>query len=167
MSRDGASRSSIPRDRSPESFRAARLRSPLLIVVGGLLAVEAIGGLALFVARLVLGRYPGETIHVVAGLGLTLAFVLYQWRHWLRVAPLRARQDYILGLIASTTMALTLLSGLWLGIDWWRARTEPTPTATRYDALLVAIHNIGGMLVLAFVGAHLGAVLMRDSSREP
>ena len=145
--------------------RAARLRSPLLIAIWALLTVEAVGGLVLFFARLVWDRYPGETLHVVAGLGLTLAFVIYQWRHWLRVAPLRARQDHVLGLIASVTMALTLLSGLWLGIEWWQARSHGA--TARYDSPAVALHTIGSMLVLAFVGAHLGAVLIRDRPRDP
>ena len=148
---------------SPESQRAARLRSPLLLLLWALLAIETLGGLAIFFARLVWGAAPGETVHVVAGLALTLAFVVYQWRHWLRVSPLRARQDHVLGLIASITMALTLLSGLWLGWAWWRARGAGP---ARYPAPAVALHDIGGMLVVAFVGAHLGAVLMRGRSRD-
>lgn len=152
--------------RPTESQRARRLRAPLLLAVWALLAVEAVGGLAIFFARLVWGTTPGETLHVVAGLVLTLAFVLYQWRHWLRVSPLRWRQDHVLGLIASATMALTLISGLWLGVAWWRERSRSAEAAVRYPAPAVALHDIGSMLVLAFVGAHLGAVLMRDRSRE-
>jgi len=166
VSRGTAQRSTTTRVRPAEPARASRLRSPLLLALWALLAVEALGGLVLFFARLVWSRYPGETLHVVAGLGLMLAYGAYQWRHWLRVAPLRVRQDYVLGLVASGTMALTLLSGLWLGLDWWRARSQTAPVAARYDSLPVAFHNIGGMLVLAFVGAHLGAVLMRDRSRD-
>jgi len=146
---------------------AARLRSPLLLALWGLLAVEVGGGLLLFFARLAWGVTPGIALHVAAGLALTVLYALYQWRHWLRVAPLRPGLDQTLGLIAAASMALTLLSGLWLGSIWWQ-RTLAAPAATvHYPALLVAIHNIGNMLVIAFLGAHLGAVLTRHRTREP
>jgi len=152
---------------APEHARSGRLRDPVLLALGALLAVEAAGGLLLFFARLVWGTAPGEMLHVLAGLALTGVFVVYQWNHWIRVAPFRARQDYVLGAIASAVMALTLVSGLWLGLEWWQARSEAAAGTVRYSPLLSAVHNIGSMLVLAFVGAHLGAVLMRDRLREP
>ena len=150
-----------------DSQRATRLRSPLLVWLWALLAVEVGGGLVLFLARLVWGTAPGETLHVVAGLGLTGVYGVYQWRHWRRVAPVRPRLDYVLGLIAAATMALTLLSGLWLGAFWWLRKLATPGTMVDYPALPAALHNIGNMLVIAFVGAHLGAVLARDRTRDP
>ena len=152
---------------SSRSARAARLRSPLLLALWGLLVVEVGGGLLLFFARLAWGATPGVELHVFAGLALTVVYALYQWRHWLRVAPLRAGLDHVLGRIAAASMAFTLISGLWLGLIWWQ-RTLAAPAATvHYPALLVAVHNIGNMLVIAFVGAHLVAVLTRHRTREP
>jgi hypothetical protein len=117
-----------------------------------------VGGLVIFVARLVDGSLPGETLHVAAGLALTAVYAAYQWTHWRRVAPWRARADYALGLLAALSMALVNLSGLWLALSWWRGRGGPVD----YPAPLSAVHNIGGMIVLTFAAAHLGAVLRRD-----
>ncbi len=135
-----------------------------------LLAVEALGGLVIFFARLAWGVIPGETLHVIGGVALTVAYAIYQWQHWSRVAPFRARLDYALGLIAAVFMAATNLTGLWLGALWWHVRiSEASGEAVRYPSALSAAHNIGSMVVLTFVGAHLGAVLTRDAraGREP
>jgi len=153
----------MPGGATPEPSRAGRLRAPLLLAVWLLLAIESIGGLVIFVARLAAGSTPGETLHVVAGLLLTAAYVAYQWRHWLRVRPVTPRLDYALGLLAAAFMALTLLTGLALGWEWLRDRVlAPTGAPVAYAPALSAIHNIGSMLVLTFAGAHLAAVLMRD-----
>jgi hypothetical protein len=143
--------------------RARRLRSPLLLALGALLAFEALGGLVLFVARLVAGRAPGATGHVLVGIALTAVYAVYQWRHWARVRPYRGQLHYALGLIAAFAMALVNLSGLWLAAAWWPARS--TAGLVRYPPTLSALHNVAGMVVLTFVGAHLGAVLFRDRSR--
>ncbi len=155
--------------RPRENPRSARLRSPLLLALGGLLAVEAVGGLVIFCARLAFGTTPGETLHVVAGLMLTAVYAVYQWRHWSRVRPFRAQLDYALGALAATFMALTNLTGLILALSWWHHRFGPhhrfgqaAAGPVSYPPLLSAAHDIGSMVVLAFVGAHLGAVLMRD-----
>jgi hypothetical protein len=149
-----------------ERSRSARLRSPLLLALGVLLAFEAAGGLWLFVAFLTAGRRPGESLHTLAGGPLAALYAIYQWRHWRRVRPFRARLDFVLGLVAATVMALALLSGLALGGWWWSARLAARAAGeVGYPPLLSALHNIGSMLVLAFVGAHLGAVLMRDRPR--
>lgn len=124
-----------------------------------LLALEALGGLVIFVARLLDGTLPGETLHVIAGLALTVVYAVYQWTHWRRVAPFRARPDYALGLLAALSMALVGLTGLVLAAGWWRGRGAGP---VDYPPFLSAIHNIGSMVVLTFAGAHLGAVLRRD-----
>jgi hypothetical protein len=139
--------------------RARRLRSPLLLVLWALLAFEALGGLVIFTARLISGTAPGETLHVVLGIGLTATYALYQWRHWARVRPFRARLDYALGLIAAVFMSLANLSGLWLAVYGWQERAEPA--GVRYPALLSAVHNVCSMVLIAFVVSHLGAVLLR------
>lgn len=147
--------------------RAERLRAPLLVALWALLAFETAGGLVLFTAYLVAGRRPGESLHVVAGVLLAGCYAVYQWRHWGRVAPLRPRVDYVLGTVAACVTALTLGSGLVLGAAWWAARvTARRGGEVGYAPWLSAVHNIGGMLILAFVGAHLGAVLMRDRTRS-
>ena len=152
---------------APISPRARRLRAPLLLTVWGLLAFEAVGGGVIFVARVTAGMTPGETVHVLAGLALTASYALYQWRHWGRVAPFRARLDYAIGLLAACFMAAANLTGLWLGALWWRERVALGSAApVDYPSLLSAVHNIGSMLVLTFVGAHLGAVLLRDRSQS-
>jgi hypothetical protein len=140
--------------------RAARLRSPLLLALWVLLGFEALGGFVIFTARLVAGTSPGEAAHVAAGIALTLCYAVYQWQHWRRVSPFRARVDYGLGLIAALAMALVNLSGLWLGLCWWRGRA--LPLAARYPVALSGVHNVASMVVLSFVVAHLGAVLQRD-----
>ena len=143
--------------------RAARLRAPLLLTLAALLAVEAIGGLVIFFARLAFGTTPGESLHVIAGVLLTAVYAIYQWQHWDRVAPFRARLDYAMGLIAAVFMVLVNGTGLWLGAAWWSARGSGPAS---YDPRLSAVHNIASMVVLTFVGAHLGAVLMRDRARS-
>jgi hypothetical protein len=35
----------------------------------------------------------------------------------------------------------------------------------RYPPLLCAVHNVASMVVLTFVGAHVGAVLFRERDR--
>lgn len=135
-----------------------------MVTLWTLLAIEAIGGLVIFFARLAWGVTPGETLHVVGGAALTVAYAIYQWQHWSRVAPFRARLDYALGLIAAIFMAATNLTGLWLGVMWWQVRiAQASGEAVRYPSALTAAHNIGSMVVLTFVGAHLGAVLTRDA----
>ena len=141
--------------------RAARLRAPLLLALGITLAFEAAGGLWLFAARLLVGSSPGVALHVGGGLALNVLYAAYQWGHWRRVRPFRARLDHALGLIAALAIVCTQLSGLWLGALWWRSRAAGI---VDYPPLLSAAHNIFSMLVLTFTGAHLGAVLMRDRS---
>lgn len=137
--------------------RDQRLRAPLLLTLWVLLAFEAGGGLVIFFARLASGRTPGEALHVVAGVALTGVYAAYQWAHWRRVRPLRARLDHVLGVLGATFMAATNLTGLALGAVWWNHRGGAVP----YPTALTAVHNIGSMLVLTFVAAHVGAVLMR------
>lgn len=145
--------------------RAARLRSPLLLALAALLAFEALGGLVIFTARLTAGTAPGETVHVIGGVLLTVVYTVYQWRHWRRVRPFRRRLDHGLGLIAALTMAFVNLTGLWLGIPWWQGRD--VPLELRYPAALSAVHNVAAMLVVSFVPAHLGAVLLRGRGSPP
>ncbi|MEO5616740.1 MAG: hypothetical protein ABIS67_03135 [Candidatus Eisenbacteria bacterium] len=143
-----------------ETRRARRLRAPLLVALAVLLAVEAAGGLIILFARVAFGATPGLVLHVVAGLALTLVYAVYQTAHWRRVAPWRARPDYVLGLIAALSMSVTNLTGLMLAWIWWQAvRAGGDPA---YPVTLAAIHTLGTMLVLTFVAAHLAAVLQRD-----
>lgn len=156
---------SAPRMRPepPRRSRAERLRAPLLLGLAVLLALEAVGGIVIFFARLAWGGTPGETLHVLAGAALAGVYAVYQWRHWGRVAPLRARLDHALGLLASGAMATTLLTGFVLAVPWWRARVEAASAApVIYPPALSAVHNIGSMLLLTFVLTHVAAVLMRD-----
>ena len=149
-----------------ESPRGRRLRSPLLLILWVLLAVEAVGGLVIFVARLASGAVPGEALHVLAGVAFTAIYASYQWRHWTRVRPFRAQLHYALGSIAALFMAACNLSGLWLAAWWWQDRVvAPSGAAVRYPALVSGFHNVASMVVLTFVGAHLGAVLFRDRQR--
>jgi hypothetical protein len=150
--------SSVGEARAAGRARNRRLRSPVLLLVGLLLAFEAVGGLWIFIARLLWGTTPGEALHVGAGLALTMAYALYQWGHWRRVRPYRSRLDYTMGLVAALAMGGTNLTGLALGWQWWNDRAAST---TQYATWLSAAHNIGSMLVLTFVAAHVGAVLMR------
>jgi hypothetical protein len=145
--------------------RSRRLRAPLLVLLWWLLGIEAAGGLLIFVMRLAAGTMPGETLHVVAGAGLTLVYAIYQWQHWGRVAPWRTRLDYALGLIAASAMGLTLLTGYVLAWPWWTARVvRRVGDTVAYSPLVSAAHNIMSMLVLTFVLAHLAAVLLRDKA---
>ena len=150
---------------APEAPRARRLRSPLLVAIGVLLAFEGAGGLVIFFARLVTGATPGEALHVAAGALLAPLYALYQWQHWTRVRPWRSRLDHALGLIAALSMAGAIGTGLWLAWPWWQVRVtaasaEPVP----YPVAVSAAHNIMSLLVLTFVGAHLAAVLLRDAA---
>jgi len=144
--------------------RARRLRSPLLVTLAVLLAVEAAGGIVIFFARLAFGTLPGTTLHVVAGVAFTVVYAIYQWQHGVRVWPVRARLDYALGLFAAAFILLTLISGFVLAVPWWKVRGRPAAPA--YPSSATAFHIIGCMLVLTFVGAHLGAVLHRDRSES-
>ena len=149
---------------APGAPRAKRLRAPLLVLLWWLLGIEAVGGLVIFYVRLAIGRTPGETLHVAAGAALTLAYALYQWQHWSRVAPWRSRLDYAMGLIAALSMGATLATGYALAWPWWNVRVVAHGTgAVPYPTPVSAAHNIMSMLVLTFVGAHLAAVLLRDA----
>ncbi len=150
-----------------EHPRARRMRAPLLVLVWVLLGFEALGGLFIFFMRLAAGRTPGETQHIAVGALLTLAYIAYQLQHWLRVAPFRSRMDYALGLIAALSMGVTLGTGLALTLPWWAVRiTQKSADPVVYSTVVSAAHNIMSMLVLTFVGAHLAAVLMRDSAAK-
>lgn len=144
----------------PGASRRQRLRSPLLLAFAVVLAFEAAGGIVIFFARLAYGTTPGEMLHVIGGLVLTPLYALYQWRHWRRVRPVRPRLDHALGLLASGSIVLTQASGFALGFAWLEARGA----AANYAPVVSAIHNIGSMLVLTFVAAHVGAVLQRTPS---
>lgn len=147
--------------------RAQRLRAPLLVALWALLAFESAGGLVIFVARLVTGALPGEALHVLAGAALAGAYAVYQWQHWGRVSPFRARLDYAMGLLASIGLALTLLTGFALAVPWWRVRVVAHSGGTvDYPAWVSGTHLAFTMLALTFVGAHLGAVLLRDARRR-
>jgi len=146
--------------------RRKRLQAPLLATLGLLLVVESIGGLAIFFMRLATGTLPGETLHVAAGGALTLVYVGYQWQHWRRVAPWRNRLDYALGLIATLSLVATLATGIVLTVPWWEMRmVAGSDGAVPYATLTSAAHNIMGMLVMTFLGAHVAAVLRRDRAR--
>ncbi len=158
---------STPAAGEARARRSRRLRAPLLLTLWVLLAFEAVGGLVIFVARLVAGRTPGEAVHVVAGVALTALYAVYQWRHWVRVRPFRSQLHYALGLIAAVFMALTNLTGLWLAAFWWHERfVTASGAAVRYPSALAGVHNVASMVVLSFVGAHLGAVLFRDRTLD-
>jgi len=141
--------------------RARRLRAPLLLALWALLAFESGGGMVIFVARLAAGSTPGEALHVGAGVALTIVYAVYQWRHWRRVA-LQRGLHFVIGVLAALFMVLANVTGLALGLVWWRDRIVGHAVAAGYPAALSAVHNIGSMLVLTFVGAHITAVLMRD-----
>ena len=152
---------------APEASRTRRLRAPLLLLLWCLLAIEGAGGLWIFIMRLAAGSTPGESLHVVAGAALTLVYAVYQFQHWSRVAPWRSRLDYAMGLIAALSMAATLATGDVLAWPWWRLRMVAHDTgAVAYPTFVSAAHNIMSMLVLTFVGAHLAAVLLRDSAAK-
>lgn len=147
--------------------RARRFRAPLLLALWALLALEGLGGLVIFFARVAFGSLPGEALHVLGGVAITLVYAAYQWRHWTRVRPFRPRMHFALGLIAALSMALTNLSGLALGWMWWQHRLDG-PGRAPYPPALSALHDIGSMMALSFILAHLGAVLARDRrAREP
>lgn len=149
---------------SPLSPRTQRILAPLVSLVWVLLAFEALGGLWIFFVRLAYdGRTPGLTLHWWAGWALTVLYVVYQWQHWSRVAPLRARLDYVMGLIAALSMVFTLGTGVVLGLPWWHAHM---PAQFPFMPLWSGAHNVLSMLTLTFVGAHLGAVLFRDAQRR-
>ncbi len=152
---------------SPARARDRRLRAPLLVLLWGLLAFEAAGGLFIFIMRLAAGRTPGETLHVAVGAVLTLLYAIYQFQHWSRVAPFRSRMDYALGLIAALSMAVTLGTGLALALPWWTVRiAQKSAEPIAYATTVSAAHNIMSMLVLTFLGAHLAAVLLRDAAAK-
>ena len=154
----------LPGRRDPAAValeRARRLRAPLLLALWALLAFEGLGGLVIFFARVAFGSLPGEALHVLGGVALTLAYAAYQWRHWTRVRPFRPRMHFALGLIAALSMALTNLSGLALGWMWWQHRLDGAGRVP-YPPLLSALHDIGSMMAASFILAHLGAVLARD-----
>ena len=148
-------------DALPGVLRRQRLRSPLLLAFAVVLAFEAAGGIVIFCARLAYGAMPGETLHVIGGLVLTPLYALYQWRHWRRIRPVRQRLDHALGLLASGSIVLTQASGFALGFAW----LEAGGAAADYEPVVSALHNIGSMLVMTFVAAHVGAVLKRTPLR--
>ncbi len=155
----------LPLAPAPGAPRAKRLRAPLLVLLWWLLGIEAAGGLVVFYVRLAVGRTPGEALHVCVGALLTLVYATYQWPHWNRVAPWRSRLDYAMGLIAALAMGGTLATGYALAWPWWKVRIVTHGTgAVPYPTAVSAAHNIMSMLVLTFVGAHLAAVLLRDSA---
>lgn len=149
-----------PRPHRP-STRAERLRSPLLLMLWALFAIEAVTGLIVFFARLAVGSAPTVSLHWFAGFAFTLVYVIYQIQHWTRVQPLRARLDHVLGVVATTSLIITQVSGYWVGWEWFM-RGRPLGY-TAFPAALSATHNVMSMLAMTFVGAHFGAVLLRES----
>jgi hypothetical protein len=152
--------------RPSAATRTRRLRSPLLIALWVLLGFEALGGLVLFTARLALGSAPGEALHVLAGVVAVPVWMVYQVRHWSRLRPFHAGLDTWMGFLATGALALTNLTGLVLGAEWWRNRLARGIASAPPHPMLPALHLIGTMLVLSFLGAHLGAVLLREPARQ-
>ena len=142
-----------------DSPRARRLRAPILVTLALLLGVETVGGIVIFFARLANGTLPGETLHVVAGVASVVAYLGYQWGHWLRVRSIRAPLDRLLGFLTAGSLIAVLATGLALGWIWWRHRSAGLEGDVAYPSLLSAAHNITTMLLLGFVAAHVGAVL--------
>jgi hypothetical protein len=143
------------------------MRAPVLVLLWWLLGFEAAGGLLIFFMRLASGQTPGEMLHVVVGAMFTIVYIAYQWPHWTRVRPWRSRLDYALGLIAACSMIATLATGYALAWPWWQLRMQAlSPAPVSYSTVVSAAHNIMSMLVLTFVGAHLAAVLLRDSAAK-
>jgi hypothetical protein len=142
-----------------------RLRAPLLLALAALLLLEAAGGLLILFVRVAYGATPGVALHVAGGLALTVVYAIYQITHWNRVAPWRARPDYVLGLIAACSMAAVNLTGFPLAWAWWLAAASAHggPGSPVYPVALSAVHTLGTMLVLTFAIAHLAAVLQRPS----
>ena len=148
----------------PPAAQARRLRAPLLVVLWALLAIEAVGGLVIFFARLASGAAPGLSLHWWAGWALVPAYLAYLTGHLRRVWPVRARLDYGLGVLAAASVGLTLGSGIADGMGWWRAGMPPG--YTKFDTALSGLHNVASMLTLTFVGAHLAAVLLRVGAKR-
>ena len=155
-----AARKAAPNS-SRRTSRAERLRSPLLIALWTLFAIEALTGIIVFFARLAVGRAPTVSLHWYAGFAFTLVYAIYQIQHWNRVQPLRARLDHVLGVVATSSLIATQVSGYWVGWEWF---TRGRPMGyTAFPSALSATHNVMSMLAMTFVGAHLGAVLLRES----
>lgn len=139
------------------------MRAPALAILALLLAFEAVGGLVIFFARLVSGSTPGEAAHILVGAALAAIYAWYQWGHLRRVWPFRARLDYSLGLLASLSMGITMVTGLMLAAPWWTVRIADRSAApVAYPSWVAGVHNIGSMLLLTFIAAHVAAVLLRD-----
>jgi hypothetical protein len=138
------------------------MRAPLLIALWVLLAVEFLGGLVIFFARLANGTLPGESLHVWAGIALAGVYAAYQWQHWLRVRSVRSGLDRLLGYLTASSMVATLVTGIWLGWEWWRHVRVGAPGHVPYASWLSGAHNIASMLVAAFVASHVGVILLRE-----
>ena len=146
---------------SPTSPRTRRLTAPLVLALGALLLVETIGGLWIFVARVLEpGHLPGLSLHWWAGWALSAVYVVYLVRHVARVAPLRPRLDYALGMLAAATLTLVQVTGSVVGWSWWR---QGQPRDHVFTPWLSGAHDMLSMMTLSFVAAHLGAVLLRDA----
>ena len=144
-----AARKAAPKP-SRRTSRAERLRSPLLIALWTLFAIEALTGIIVFFARLAVGRAPTVSLHWYAGFAFTLVYAIYQIQHWNRVQPLRARLDHVLGVVATSSLIVTQVSGYWVGWEWFM-RGRPMGY-TAFPSALSATHNVMSMLAMTFVG---------------
>ncbi len=95
---------------SPPKARAWRRR--LAFVVAGLLAFEALSGLALYLLPFSVPNQWQVILHTVAGLVLLLPFAWYQYRHWRRYRRVPMTHVKLTGYFAMAATVTAVTSGL-------------------------------------------------------
>ena len=141
---------------SEDLFEAIQLRewrAWLTSVAVALFLVEAVTGVAIYLAPFHVSTQVSVLVHALAGVAFVLPYAWYQWHHWQTNRQRPFNQHKLLGYLSLVVLVPTVISGLVLT---WQAGW-----GTRIDYDWDLVHLIGGLAASAFVLWHLAIIVLR------
>ncbi len=127
--------------------------SPLAICVAGLVAIQAITGLWIYLAPFSASSQLQVLLHTAAGLLFVLPFGWYLVRHVLVWCAQKATAVMILGYFAAVLVTACVVSGLLLT---WQAAFGP-----KIGSLWDLVHLVSGIVTAVLIAVHLILAFLR------
>lgn len=126
----------------------------LLLFVSGLLLFETITGLSIYFLPFNISNQIMVLLHTIIGLVFIIPFAWYQVRHWL-IYRSRAMNHYKLtGYVLMVISIVLVVSGVVL--------TYQATMSTNISRAWDLVHVIGTFTLIAFSGAHIILIIIRD-----
>ncbi len=133
--------------------RLEEWRRPSLAWVAGLLLLETLTGLSIYLLPFSVPNQVMVILHTLAGLGFVLPFLWYQLRHWLLYRPLALSHVKLTGYLAMAAVLTAIVSGLVL--------TAQAIWGSRISYGWDLVHVVATFGVLAFLTPHLLVLVLR------